>query len=83
MKTDPDVAKVAAAMIKSFGEHAAAIMERRARNHVRSGEHEGAQFWHRVAREIRQMERGPCSDDPGANADRACTAPSRIEGERG
>jgi len=56
MEDEPNIAQVARMMIRSFGHRAAAIMDQRAEDHVRAGETEGADFWRRVARAIRDIE---------------------------
>jgi hypothetical protein len=56
MEDDLNTAEVACLMIRSFGDRAAAIMDRRAEDHVRAGEAEGADFWRRVGQAIRSIE---------------------------
>jgi hypothetical protein len=53
---DLNATQVARMMIRSFGGRAAAIMDRRAEDHVRAGEEEGADFWRRVAQAVREIE---------------------------
>jgi hypothetical protein len=56
MEDERDIAEVARMMIRSFGDRAVAIMDRRAEDHIRAGEAEGADFWRRVAHAIREIE---------------------------
>ena len=53
---DLNATQVARMMIRSFGGRAGAIMDRRAEDHIRAGEEEGADFWRRVAQEVREIE---------------------------
>ena len=63
MQRDPDadiddIAAVARKMRSAYGEHAVALMETRARNHLRHDELEGAKFWQQVAEAIRRLNAG-------------------------
>lgn len=55
MEEDVDILEVARAMLAAYGAEAVAVMLERAVEHLRAGEHEGAEFWHRVARAIQRM----------------------------
>ncbi|MEA2781365.1 MAG: hypothetical protein QOK29_2909 [Rhodospirillaceae bacterium] len=56
MEDDQHVIQVARVMVRSFGARAETIMEKRAEDHMRAGEAEGAAFWRRVAQAIRTLE---------------------------
>jgi len=58
MERDDNVDVVAKAMIRAFGERAAAIMRKRAADHRQAGEEEGARFWCCVEKAIRRLEAG-------------------------
>ena len=46
---------IARRMLRHYGEHAAALMETRARNHRRRGDDEGATLWQQVANAVRKI----------------------------
>jgi hypothetical protein len=56
MEEDPNIIQVARVMFKSFGLHAAILMEERADDHLRTGDVESGDFWWRVAEAIRELE---------------------------
>jgi hypothetical protein len=60
MKRDPrdEIAAVARKMRSAYGKHAVALMETRARNHLRHNELEGAKFWQQVAEAVRELNAG-------------------------
>ncbi len=53
-----EIAAVARKMRAAYGEHAVALMETRARNHLRHDELEGAEFWQQVAEAVRSLNAG-------------------------
>jgi hypothetical protein len=57
METDPDdINDIAHMMIGHYGDHCAALMEVRARSCRRHGELASADFWHRVADAVKEIE---------------------------
>ena len=74
MERDDNVDVVAKAMIRAFGERAAAIMRKRAADHKQAGEEEGARFWCCVEKAIRRLE---------ADAAPASTLEDTAPGDRG
>ena len=58
MENDPDILLAARSAIARFGPRAADIMEERARNHSKSGDKEGEEFWKRVAAAVREIAKG-------------------------
>ena len=80
MREEDNVAAVAKAMIRAFGDRAAAIMRKRAADHLHAGEEEGARFWRGVETAIRRLETEaslpPRSERTGGPA-RGCELPRR------
>jgi hypothetical protein len=50
-----DLNDIARRMLWHYGEHAAALMETRARNHRRRGDDEGATLWQQVGNAVRKI----------------------------
>lgn len=63
-----DEIAIAQHMIAHYGERAAALMDRRARDNEAAGEQEAALFWAQVARVVRALQRsnglGQRPEDP-------------------
>ena len=55
VETDPKILAIARVMIAQFDSDAVAIMRKRADDHVRDGEAEGADVWRRVADAVDQI----------------------------
>jgi hypothetical protein len=51
-----DITEIATKMLATYGEHAAALMDKRADNHVRHRDIETADFWRRVADGVRRID---------------------------
>ena len=58
MTADIDIIAIARAALAEFGPCAAAIMEKRARDHKLAGEIEGEVLWRRVAAAVRDIAKG-------------------------
>ena len=52
-----ELAEIARCMIELYGENAAGLMERHARQHRSEGQLDDADFWTDVARMIRKLQR--------------------------
>ena len=55
METDLDIIAIARAALAEFGPKAAEVLEKRVTCHASAGEHEGEEFWRRVAAALRDM----------------------------
>ena len=58
MNRNPDIARFARVMIRSYGSGALQVIEGRVAENSREGDVERSRFWWRVALAVRQMQPG-------------------------
>jgi hypothetical protein len=61
MERDPDIIRVAEAMIRTHGARATGQIAARSADDLRQGDFDNGRFWWRVALAIRAIQQGPAT----------------------
>jgi hypothetical protein len=62
MERDPDILRVAEAMIRTYGGRAMARMAERSAGYLRDGDVDSGRFWWRVALVVRAVQQSEAAD---------------------